>query len=1011
MSRQNTSDYSELALEYHLYTEPLYMNSSDDKETLDVLTAGLSEYGCKFLDITLQVSQMSGKRLNVTVICSSEEKAKYLADRPELGNFFNIDGSLNNDNESYGDINFKEHTFLISEDDDASFICDTFDKTSYDCVFVAAGSDTDNLAISKQFGQFCHTSFAVEKEKFSKKDTQGLFPVYMYENVSKYPLFAEIERMAFNVHLIWNKNLNINFSKVRKEFKKPYNHNSCVMYILAMKYKLHGIGIDIDKGTPAETAKAFSNFINANEKQKDELVYLEHRRWVTEKLCMGYTCITDLNECAEGQMKDEKKKRHVCIVRSTPKKGLAGEGWVTADGKINKVKWDKPTNGDLKNLDALDRVSIDLHLMHMKNAKKARKKDLFNGSAVLGIINQIEDDTSCIVAFQELLTCMKDIWNSDSEQWKRYEGLRSRFEDTVTQSMRISENNKAAIRNLLGLLHAGFYPILASQQYYDYKNNDVALINGIPFILTYSDSLYMVIPYNTGTNTKLFSNIAAPTVVNPSRLLYIAYCSSNSDLEKIKESLHNISSYMQKAEFRANVEFVIGCVKSMNIPDQKETEQEFRKLSNKRISRVKLLRTGSIIEYIDFLRSYLRTRSRNKMNFLIEMNETQLSGVMLGSGIYKEFSSYSYDSAKMKFDVYNDCDIVKYIHAKTFITVADMFVFKLSTSSTSNKPEFYDDYKELWSKYRVSTGAWKFLCGLLRKYSETNDVAVTFTRGNNRSANGTEYSFIIPIRCRKAVESIMEALKAEEIIGEQSRIKSATTHSCILVINDPYNNKAKFNTLFSKMYILFQKELIHCETNPKAHTVKVIYNDLAVKNLDCTSLNNSGYDLLEYFRDKGYLINLSCNKSAGKVSFTYATPQIKDLLSLEGRMLEIYTYHKAKETGAFDDIRSSFEIDWENSIAKNEFDCVLTRGFSSLFIECKATRDIKSDFYSKIHTLAEFFGINAKVVLVADTQDDDNTAVTNEMQRERGKQLEVITVSDRTSIGNIGQTLLKIIKD
>ena len=1010
MKHQNGDKTPSLALKYHLYTEPLYKNSPADKGTLDILVAGFEAYGREFLDLTLQIAQMPGKRLNVTVVFSSEEeKSQYLSERPELADFFNIDGSLKDDPGSYGDINFVEHSFLASKESDLDFVCSLFDKTSYDHAFAAVGTDGENLAVAEMIGQLCRTSFATEEETVSVKNKKNICPVYMSENVSSSPVFADVERMAFNVHLIWNQNLNINFGKVRKEFKKPYNHDSCVLYVFSMKYKLHSIGIDIEACTPAEAARSFSSFISSDRARMDELVCLEHRRWVTEKLCMGYTRITDLNECAEGKMKDEKKKRHVCIVRSTPARGLAGGEWMSG-GKINKAKWDKPSKGDLNKLDDLDRVSVELHLMHMKNARKEKKNDLFNGNTVTGIINQIENDTVCLSAFQELITCMKDIWNSDSEQWKRYEGLRIRFEEAVAQAEKISVNVKETIHNLYELLHARFYPILASQQYFDYKYNDVSLVNSVPFILTYSDSLYMVIPYDTGNNTKLFNNTAAPTVINPSNLLYIAYCTSEEELLQIKKSLQNISEYMKKAEFRANVEFIIGLGAGANAGDAKETEREFRELSDRRVLRVKLVPVREIMEYITFLKGYLHTRSKNKMNFLVEKNDTNLSGVMLGSGLYKEFSSYSYDSAKMRFDVIHDCDIVKYIHAKTFITVVDMFGFKLSTSSTSNKPEFYDDYKELWAKYRGSTNEWKYLCGLLRRYSMTNDVIARFRREGARAVNGSEYSFIIPLKCKKTVENILAALKKVDIIGEQSRINTSTTQSCILIINDNYNNKRQFDTLFSEMNKLCSKELIHCEIDTLHNVVMVVYNDLTVKGLDCEKLSSKGYELMDFFREKRYLINLSYDRAAKKASFTYATPQIKDLLSLEGRMLEIYTYHKAQETGAFDDIRSSFEIDWENSIAKNEFDCVLTKGFSSLFIECKATREIKSEFYTKIYTLADYFGINAKIVIVADTQDNDNTAASNEKLRERGKKLEVITVSDRTDIGNIGNTLLQIIK-
>ena len=1006
----NYEKNSTLALQYHLYFNPLYMNSNADKETLNVLIIGCGKYGQKFLDLALQIGQMPGKRLNITVVSSdSEDKNVFLSERPELVNFFNIDGCLSDDTGSYGDVRFVDHTFSVDNaDQERHFLCSLSDtgEMGFDYAFVATGRDSRNLAIARMIETLCIISFAWEGKRLAKKEVQGLLPVYVCENISTYPFFVELERMAFNVHLIWNKNLNINFGEVRKEFRKPYNHNSCVSFVLAMKYKLFGIGIDMNGASVSEIAKAYLTYIISHKEKKNELVYLEHRRWVTEKLCLGYTCISDLNECANGKMKDEKRKRHVCIVRSTPENALSSSDWCTA-GRAIKKKWDTPSEDALTKLDELDRVSVKLHLVHLKHARIEKKNNILNGDVVAAITNHIERDISCVVAFQELLTCMKDIWNNDSEQWKRYEGLRRVFVDAVKHSTEFSERDQKSIVRLMDSLNEKFYPILASQQYRDYKKDDVALIEGIPFILTYSDSLYLVIPYAIGNNTEVFGNLAAPTAINPSRLIYLAYCSSASDLDEIRKTIPYITNYMKKKEFRASVEFIIGHKSTAKMGDLEKIEQDYKILSKKRIVRVKTIAAATRKEFVSVLKEYLISRSRGKQNFLLESNETSLSGVMEGLGIFDEFSSYNYDSAQMKFTVIHDCDIVKYIRVKPFITVTDMFAFKMSTSSTSNKPEFYGDYNDLWQKYRSLTGTWKYLCGLLKEYSEANDLFISFRRNGVRSDR--EYRYIVPFRCKKNVSKILKALISEEIIGEESRINSLTTHSCIVIIKDLYSNKKLFDCLFSRLDILLQTGFIRYDVDSRYHVVKIVYNNLIVNNLDCKNLQDNGYDLLDFFKTKGYLINLSYDKATKKASFTYATPQIKDLLTIEGRMLEVYTYHKSKETGAFDDIRSSFEIDWEKSLASNEFDCILTKGFSALFVECKATRDIKTEFYTKLSRLCELFGINAKAVLVADTQDTVDTKPLNDAKKGQGEALDVITISNRADIGNIGNVLLSLI--
>ena len=163
--------------------------------------------------------------------------------------------------------------------------------------------------------------------------------------------------------------------------------------------------------------------------------------------------------------------------------------------------------------------------------------------------------------------------------------------------------------------------------------------------------------------------------------------------------------------------------------------------------------------------------------------------------------------------------------------------------------------------------------------------------------------------------------------------------------------------------------------------------------------------MLDYLAQERYIIALD-KTDLRHVSFCFTTPQIKDLLSLEGRMLEVYTYHKARECGEFNDIRSSLEIDWDCIDVQNEFDCILTKGFNALFVECKATVQIKADYYNKLHTLTQKFGINAKAVLVADTQ---NTNTANSNQKQRGNALHIITITDPDEIANIGETLLHLL--
>ncbi|WP_028510909.1 hypothetical protein [Ruminococcus sp. NK3A76] len=970
---------STLAMQYHLYTQPLCSSLKKGRDTLDLLLIGFGRYGQIYADLALQIMQMPGIRLRVTVIsASADDKAVYLAERPELCRFFDIDGSLGS-GKGFGELRFVTHTF--SENDaqqNAKYLDKLFSgDPKPDRAFVACGRDEKNAFIAGTVSSFCHTFAAVDRGHISEQTAFEC--IDLCEDMSALPFFAELERMALNVHLIWNKNLNINFAEVKREFKKPYNHDSCVSFVLAMKYKLQGLGIDTDSADPAALARQYAEFLGTHEGQRDMLIYLEHRRWLTEKLCLGYRQIKDLDDCAGGLMRDEKRKRHVCIVTSTPDKGLSGFDWLTPDGQINKRKWDSPTPADLDRLDELDRMSVELHLMHMKHAAQTKRTDLLGGEIVSALTGLAGQDAACAVALRELIACMRAVWHGGNEQWRRCEGLKRAFCERIKASKAFSESDRRTARRLTELLYDRFYPVLACCVYRDYKLDDAALVDGIPFILTYSESVCMVIPMSLGASLDL-SDLAAPTVVNPSRIIYTAYCRSGDELESIRQSLPRICAYMKKKQFAASVELIIGFTPGVLPYSVSQAEKELCDAESRRVTKVKLTEAGSRKDFAATLGAMLEKRRKSFDDLMLELNSTPLSCVMEGAGLYERFDSYSYDPAQMRFTLINGCDLLGFIKARPFITAEDMFLS--SDSETHAAPEFYGDISALWELYCAHTDAWKGLCSQLSSYFQANDTAAVFKR---RAGKKGFCRYIIPTACRRSAERILGALAAAGLTGTQGTVRSFTTRSCEISISDDHGNRAAFDELFSRVDILMQTDLVSTETDPASHAVRVIYNDLIVRALDLSTLPADVYELLDGLGRMGYLTNLTVSKAEGSVSFTFASEQIKDLLSESERVLGVYTYHKAKETGGFDDVKSRGEI---GGITP---DCVLTKGFSALFVECGTDRLAKP-----CKTAA---GVNLKTVFVTDTD------TANVQKRRDG----IITVSGTGEIGNIGELLLRLI--
>ena len=979
------------ALQHHIYTKPVYKYIPKDSDSINILIIGFGNFSQKYLDIILQTCQMPDKNLNVTVISDSAKKGKeaYLNERPKLKEFFNIDGSLPEDSDSYGNINFKMYRFSENTAENENFLKGI--EKQYSSVFIAMGNDRFNAqtakTIHKVFGKNCLVSAVAEQETIEENPSF----VYVRSDFSKDPVSQDIERMAFNTHLIWEQSLNVDINEVRNEYRKPYNHDSNISFVLSMKYRLFSLGFDMDKMSVQEISRGYVKYLNDNKDAKNQLTYLEHARWNTEKALEGYNTLKNLSECIRlNGNKDKKKKLLTCLVKSRPEEKLSS--W-------SKEEWDTKTKKELEaELDELDTMSVRLHQTFLRESKK--NFDLHGGTAA-EIFKSISKEPMCYSAFSELVSNMETVYNrQSSNQWKRYRSLKSAFIDAVNNS-NLTQNQQEHIKKQTELLDSQFFPIIESRKYTDYKAFDIALVSGIPFILNYSTKdFYLTVPYILGQD-KLFENLASATVINPTHIIYPLWITDKEQIQEIQKSLPLIEAYFKNKNLHARIEFFMGIADSCDA-DTDNLEETFKK-QNSRISKVKTNVYSNEKLFVEFLKKYLTEKSKNKLNFIIQENETRLSGM-----INSELPSFSFNSVKMEFTNIYNCDIVNYIDKRSYLTTDDMTALRLSRSIPKNNPEFFEDYAELWDKYFNNTKEWKSLGNNLSDYSEKNDVLAVFGEDKKNPLPPNTYVWYIPLSCHDCISEILDMLSKENYI-KSYKVTTISASLCKVEIIDRFGYKKEFDNIFRNINGLMLGQ-IKAVLYTKSHIVRVVYNNLYVKNFNYSKLNNTAVQLLKYFADKRYLIDFTIDGK--KASFIYASYPIKELLTSEGRMLEIYTYHKVRETGFFDDIKSSLEIMWSQETAKNELDLVVTKGFCSLFIECKATWKLENNFYSKLNNIAAHFGVNTKMVLIGDTLEVPGsvTASDNEACRNYGKDFGIITISDRKEIENIGEVLVKVMK-
>ncbi len=1024
---------SKLVLQYHLYQYPLYSFIENRQRDINVVILGWGKYSGQFLDACLQAGQIVDRVLNVKVILEClAERDEYLRNRPALSQFFNVDGSLagklDDGYEVYGNVNFIEMPELnqiFGDNPDVEQlrgVLALLSDAAY--IFIDLKNDTQNLEAAHRCAEISKTS-CVNFVRLSENDSDnfdGIIPVYVNADVSRFPEFQEIERMAFNAHLSWLPDMNIDHEKIRREFQNPYNHISSLANVLNVKYKLFSVNPEFDTLNFDEAAKRFYEFLQSeapeDRRKYNELICFEHRRWTTERLCDG--CIRKLpEECkSDSDTRDRENigrrrvTRHVCIVRSKANQILHDE-W-------DMHKWNNPEAEELAKLDELDRMSVELHCVFLSQAKEAMKENILDDSTLARISGLIESEPQALSAFQDLCICMRDLLtglNDERVETARnkvshYSRLNSVFKGLLSSERISSENREEAVREIK-VLESKFRVILDSMKFRDFKHSDTDLIDNVPFILTYTYSkITMVIPYFDDINdrTKFFGNAASAIMINPSKLIYLSFLEDDEDVNKLTKSIKTAGAYITRKTLRAEVEFIIARPDYIELPE--DLEGKIRDAFNG--ADVKILNSYSVFEAAEIFAQELeleRSNSERGSVFAIEKNSAYLSGVLEGSGLYKLFSYYKFNSNTMKFIEAVGCELFRYVRKSHALMRSDMFVV-----SKGSGPEFFRDYAKLWDKYRNNRAAWKALCDGLRDHDkETSKIAeFPMRREGQKNSTAETLRYILPSGCREAVQVIFFALKKDAVIENVSSIRSYTTNTFEVLISDRCGYGKKYDELLGNPYRLMSSDAVSVNDDD-GRNLEIIFNNLMVESAAIPNFGtekcNKVLELMEFFRGLGFVINLRVNKNRGTMSFSYASREIKELMTKSGRILEIYVYHKAREAGIFDDVISSLEIKWGQSLnIKNEFDCVLTKGFRTLFVECKARNVLEQGMFNQVAGLSRL-GINVIPVLVADTGgiEEGRAAKINRDMRERGRELGIVTVWKMNEIENIGVVLSRII--
>lgn len=944
---------------YHLYKDPLYKYSHDGNN-VNVTVVGFGRECHEFLDAVLQMGQCMRQKVNVKVLVNSgryETSDVYLDNRPALDQFFEIriNGKTINKtkferekNYSFGSIQFVDFTGIPG-------VNELFSETYVtDYVYISLGSDEDNLEYAD------HIRKVNEEVCVALADSKADF--------TDDPEFKRIENAAFVRNLLHDRDLYVNIRKKRESYyaNNHYKHNACVSGIISFKYILNYLGIELDNLEADNAAKATSEFIKIRESCKNELIYIEHKRWVVDKICDGWAPLTDLSQCGVlNNNKDEENKLHSCIVRSSIYNSNNSLGNLFDD---NVGMWDEGCESLIENMDELDKVSIGLHRVYKSVSSKNKDEVEYR---LKKIRQTVISDNKVYRAYTDWTTCIRTLMSGGKNRVELYRSLRDRF---ISAAKSTAVFKYEMIQSDVEALIKSMYCCVEYNKFHNYKYEDEKIFDNLPFILNYSLDTVLVKELYTGKKKKeMFRCFSAAVAANPAEVIY---CVDLSDVkvDQVAEVLRYIDELKKGFKVRSALRLFL-----FYQSDNPQVLDEFKKCLGKDMKRI----IASVEEFEIADGSY-----RNTCTEVCEQIKASSTDILV------EGDDYTFDCENT---VFKGSSRLKYIeHHLPYLAVRHIVESSKMISYEYDVPMYYENFEPLWDlysedsnnkKYGEKRDEWNRFCSKLYKSLKEHIFSVGNLNSNDSNRYSEGMTYVLPVECRSSISMLMEFFARYGIIHHYPVINLKSRNELLLTDVKVYKKyKPEFEQLLSNPQLLLEPRALECFRKSN-NGYFIDYRNLQYRGSELSRLEKNILVKLEKQGIVGFLTDTG--------GFTCSSYEACDLLSQEGRLLEILVYYALKNSGLFDDVATSIVVDWDK-YSNNEMDLIVTKGFRSALIECKATKNLDPDYYDTLVKKAEKLTVSCKPMII--TLCDSNSGNDRLIEENSNR---VITVR---SLGTDSQT-------
>ena len=955
-----------------LFRHPLY-NRCDEANEMKLLVVGDGDYARLFVDAVLQIGQMADKDL-VVCWCTADEETKeaYLKERPALKDFIRIIDNRSNagvpGEENIPEKNIEAYATLIFDD-----IPGNIDEYNADCryFFAACGDDQYNEEAATRYimsaKENCIAAYVVNDAIEVKISREADDAEYEEANETldkasdKTSPIGELQRMALNTHLTWEGPGNMDYENAVKRYENPYNRNSSAAFVLSIPYKLRSIGI---KETDPYKAAAVFHEILSKEEEADsgvteilgKMACLEHRRWILEKVTFGVSGITnpdrfeEYDKCikrASLKKTDENGRliMHPCVARST-------EATPLLDGIFkDRANWDDssvPTDG----LDDLDRLSIELHRAMLTATKRIKArigdkpKEVEPYRSLHGICKSDNSPEQVKRDYDRYNFCIENILGGNTP----YAGQFETYEKDLKKSLyELSEEDRAGAEKLMEQIKKELFPVLECIQYRDYKEFDISLLRSIPYILTAKNDIHICMPMGEascvrGNNDDFFTSVASLTALYANKVTYLYLCEKQSNSRVFEAKIRAIRNYLNYRGKTCDIDIKLFF---RDTPEDRNLRNKLQKKINIAMKE-EIIQGHSLHVYTDenlgeTVAEAIKDSGIDYFDGSVPISRSSMLNAQLINHVSARYPYFEFDSYQKCFRNCRGCEYLQYMRITSFLQVEDMFALFNAHDKQFNYPGVAGAYSYYWKIF-------------------------------NGDAIGEE-DFALCARCWTQLCDIFKTGGADAVEIELTGTKGQNG-----------KNSSKDGTTISKI-------------------VEVVERG-SEKGIDLTKEQQVIIKMIRAMESRRY-IELKTISQKGRIRVIFRNRKMKKIFAKSGELLETYVYFEACRTAYFDDVQTGYQFKWENGEVSNELDCVLTKDYRSIIVECKSAKSPDEDFYLILDSLANQFGIGYKKVLVMVT---DTTAKNYDSYVLRGEQLEIITISEKEDLDNIGQKLIEIME-